>query len=151
MRRWLASMTREDGSAALEFILVGVILLVPVTYLVLALAAIQSHAFGAETTARVIAREIATADGDEDLTALSWRIMAQVAAEYDMDPALTQIDLSCTTPGPCPAAGATIVVTVTSSVALPFVPPVLGLDQVAQITVEGTAVQSLSRVWGDGE
>ena len=42
MRRRSRSMTDDDGSAALEFIAVGVILLVPLVYLIIALGAVLS-------------------------------------------------------------------------------------------------------------
>ena len=51
----------DEGSAALEFILVGLVLLVPIVYLVVALGAIQGQALGVETGARQLARTIASA------------------------------------------------------------------------------------------
>ncbi len=47
----------------------------------------------------------------------------------------------------CPEAGATLVVTVQTRVALPLVPPVLGLDRLASIPIEASAVQKVSRFW----
>ena len=52
----------DDGSAALEFILVGLVLLVPIVYLVIALGAIQGQALGVETGARQLARAIEAND-----------------------------------------------------------------------------------------
>ena len=46
----------ETGSAAIEFVTAGLILLVPIVYLVVALAAIQAGAFAAEAAARQAAR-----------------------------------------------------------------------------------------------
>ena len=51
------------------------------------------------------------------------------------------------TGGACPEAGATLVVTIRTTVALPLVPPVLGLDRLASIPVEASAVQKVSRFW----
>ena len=51
----------DRGSAALEFILVGVLLLVPIVYLILALGAIQEQTLGTESGARHIARVLAEA------------------------------------------------------------------------------------------
>ena len=53
--------TDDDGSAALEFVALGTLLLVPLVYLVIALAVIQTQTLGAESAARHIARTIASA------------------------------------------------------------------------------------------
>jgi hypothetical protein len=50
----------------------------------------------------------------------------------------------------CPQAGATVVVTVRTRVALPLVPPVLGLDRLASIPIEASSAQKVSRFWGTG-
>ena len=55
--------TPERGSAALEFILVGLILLVPLVYLVVSLGLIQGQSLGAEAGARHIARAVSQALG----------------------------------------------------------------------------------------
>ena len=51
----------ERGSAPLEFIVVGLLLLVPLVYLIASLGLIQSHALGVESGARHMARAIAMA------------------------------------------------------------------------------------------
>ncbi len=48
-RRSRRVLTDEGGSASLEFITVGLILLVPLVYLIVALGTIQSQALGVET------------------------------------------------------------------------------------------------------
>ena len=48
----------QRGSAALEFILVGMLLLVPLVYLVVSLGLIQGQSLGAEAGARHIARAL---------------------------------------------------------------------------------------------
>ncbi|HSP76545.1 MAG TPA: hypothetical protein VLO31_10065, partial [Cryobacterium sp.] len=56
-RRWRAWADRaERGSASLEFITAGLILLVPLVYLVLAMAALQGGALAVEGAARQAAR-----------------------------------------------------------------------------------------------
>ena len=46
-----------------------------------------------------------------------------------------------------PEAGSTLVVTIQTRVALPLVPPVLGLDRLASIPIEASAAQKVSRFW----
>lgn len=54
----------ESGSASLEFVTVGVILLVPLVYLVLAVAAIQAGVLATEGAARHAARVYSLAPDD---------------------------------------------------------------------------------------
>lgn len=151
MLRWSRWARNEDGSAALEFIVVGVILLVPLVYLVLTLGAVQEQTLGAEAAARHTARAMGQAQDADAATARGDAILASVVDEYGMDPAAVQVSITCTpASASCPAPGATVVVTVSTRVSLPFVPPILGLDTVAAVPVEAAAAQKISRVWGSG-
>jgi len=143
---------RDDaGSAALEFIVAGLVLLVPLVYLVVALGMIQGQALGAETAARHAARAVSTASGPEQADTRMHAVVVAIAGDYGIDPARMNAELSCLgSPPECPAAGATIAVTVRVVVPLPLVPPVLGLDRVAAVPVEAAAAQKMSRVWGGG-
>ncbi|QIG40348.1 TadE family protein [Microbacterium sp. 4R-513] len=139
----------ERGSAPLEFILVGLLMLVPLVYLVVALGLIQGQALGAEAGARHVARAISTADGADEARGRADRILAAVIEEYAMDEASVDLSLTCVPAGaPCPEPGATLIVTLRTRVALPLIPPVLGLDDLASIPVEATAAQKVSRFWG---
>lgn len=139
----------EDGSAPIEFIFVGLLLLVPLVYLVIALGAVQHQSLGVEAGARHIARAISAASDAADAEAQAEAVRAAVTAEYGLDPATVVVDVSCAgTAADCPAAGATLVVTVQASAVLPLVPPILGLDHLARVPVEATAVQKVSRFWG---
>ena len=141
----------ERGSAALEFILVGLLLLVPVIYLTVALGLIQGQSMGVESAARHVARAVAQSADGADARASADRILRSVVDEYDLDPAAVDLALSCRPQGAaCPQAGATLVVTVRTRVALPLVPPVLGLDRIASIPVESSSAQKVSRFWGAG-
>ena len=141
----------ERGSAALEFILVGLLLLVPVIYLTVALGLIQGQSMGAEAAARHVARAVAQSAGSDDARASADRVLRSVVDEYDLDPAAVDLALSCRPQSTaCPQSGATLIVTVRARVALPLVPPVLGLDRIASIPVEASAAQKVSRFWGDG-
>ena len=53
---------RDDtGSATVEFVLVGLLLMVPLTYVVLGALTVQSHAYAVVTAARSAARAYVTA------------------------------------------------------------------------------------------
>ena len=139
----------DRGSAALEFILVGLLLLVPLVYLIVSLGLIQSQSLGAEAGARHIARAVATAKDASSAEQRADAVITAVVAEYGLDPAAVEVSLSCRpASASCPEPGATLVVTVASRVALPLVPPVLGLDRMASIPIDATAAQKVSRFWG---
>ncbi|WOQ68583.1 TadE family protein [Microbacterium limosum] len=149
MRRSKASTDSSDaGSAPLEFIAVGLLLLVPLVYLVLAAATLQAHALGAESAARHVARAIAQADGIRSADARAGAVLATTAREYGMDASAVVLSISCEPAAPCPAAGATVRVDVRTRVALPLVPPVFGLERIVSLPVEATAMQKVSRFWG---
>ncbi|MFT4137032.1 TadE family protein [Microbacterium sp.] len=155
MRLWRASTGQgtdaEEGTAALEFILAGLVLLVPIVYLVIALGAIQGQSLGVEAGARHIARAVATASDPATAADRADRVLAAIVEEYDLDAGSVEVSLRCTPVGAaCPDAGATLVVTVAVDVALPLVPPVLGLERLARVPVASTAVQKVSRTWGVG-
>ena len=142
-------MLDERGSAALEFILVGLLMLVPLVYLVVSLGLIQGQSLGAEAGARHIARAVATATDAASASQRADAIMNAVVTEYGLDPGSVRVSVACSPAGAtCPEPGATLVITVASRVALPLVPPVLGLDRIASIPIEATAAQKVSRFWG---
>lgn len=142
MRRARAWATDDTGSAALEFITVGVILLVPLAYLVIVLGALQTQSFGVEAAARHTARAIALADGPESAREIAEPVLANVVSEYGLDPDSLDVSIDCApAAGDCPEPGAIVTVTVHATARLPFVPPVLGLDRATAIPVEASSVQ----------
>lgn len=146
MHRARAWVRNDDGSAALEFVTVGVILLVPLIYLVIVLGAIQEQTFGAEAAARHIARAISLAPDRTAAEEQSELVLDGIVEEYGIDAETVDVTLVCEpVAAPCPSAGATAFVTVSLRARLPFVPAVLGLDQAAEIPIEATAVQKISR------
>jgi hypothetical protein len=151
MRRWRLWANNDDGSAAVEFITVGVILLVPLAYLVITLGAVQESLLGVEAAARHTARVIGQS-GDVDSAAVnSDAVLASVMDEYGLDAESLEVSMSCApAAAACPSAGATMVVTVSTRVSLPFVPPIFGLDKAASIPLEAAAAQKVSRLWGTG-
>lgn len=149
MRPQRRSAIDDEGSAALEFIVVGVILLVPLVYLVIALGAIQEQTLGAEAAARHIARVVARAPDAATAAQRSDAVLAGVVDEYGLEPDAVDVSLVCTpVTAECPTSGATIIVTVSTRVRLPLVPEILGLDRSTAIPVQAEAVQKVSRSWG---
>jgi hypothetical protein len=141
----------ERGSAALEFIIVGLLMLVPLVYLVVSLGLIQGQSLGAEAGARHIARTVSTAADAQDAAERADLVLASVIREYGLDEDAVSLSLACRPAGAeCPSAGATLVVSLRTTVSLPLVPPVLGLDRLASIPIEASSAQKVSRFWGTG-
>jgi len=138
----------DGGSAALELILVGLLLQVPLVYLIVALGLIQGQSLGAEAAARHIARAVATAADADDARSRTEAVLAAVTEEYGL--ADVDVSIDCTPAGEaCPRAGATLHVRVRTQVALPLVPPVLDLDRIAAIPIDSSAAQKVSRYWSE--
>ncbi|WP_322411972.1 TadE family protein [Microbacterium invictum] len=159
MRPWSRSTERttaaddpdDRGSAALEFIVVGLLLLVPLVYVVVSLGLIQGQALGAEAGARHVARAVAGASDAADADRRAEAVIASITEEYGLDPDRIDLSLACAPAGAaCPRAGATLLVRVRSTVSLPLVPPVFGLDRIAAVPVEATAAERVSRFWEGG-
>ncbi|MDQ4214110.1 TadE family protein [Microbacterium capsulatum] len=141
----------ERGSAALEFIALGVILLVPLVYLVLALGTIQGQVLGVESAARHAARMMSAATGPDDANVRADAAIRSAIGEYGLDASAVQTDVRCAPAGAgCPSAGATVVVTVSTRVALPFVPPVFGLDRAGSVPIQASSAYKVSRTWTAG-
>lgn len=94
----------EGGSAPLEFIVVGLLLLVPLVYLIASLGVIQSHALGVESGARHLARAIAMAPDAPSADARAAAILQSTAEEYGISPNGIDVQFMCVPAGgACPA------------------------------------------------
>ena len=143
--------SRDEGSAALEFVTAGFLLLIPLVYLILAMAAIQGGALSVEGASRQAARVFVQA-GD----AGSARARAQTAVDFALDDfglgaAASTVTISCRPdPAACLTRRGFVTVTVTASVPLPLVPNVLSLKTPLSIPMRATSTEQVSRFWGAG-
>lgn len=138
----------DDGSASLEFITAGLLLLVPLVYLVLTLSAIQSASLATEGAARQAARVYVQAPSDA-----AGRVAAARALDLALDdhgvegePALS---IRCAPRADvCHTRSGWVSVDVAVDVPLPLIPPVLDLRVPLSVPIEATATQQVSRFWG---
>jgi hypothetical protein len=136
----------ERGSASLEFLTVGMILLVPLVYLVLAVASIQAAALGVEGAARQAARvAVLRADGTGP-TADVERTVRVVLADYGVEAGAASVDLSCS--AECDEPGSRITVSVRAAVALPLVPQALASSSIGTVQLASSATHTVSRFGG---
>ncbi|GEK78848.1 hypothetical protein [Agrococcus baldri] len=148
-RRLLRGLAEERGSASLEFLTVGVVLLVPLVYLVLTLGQIQHAVLGLEGGARHAARTIAQADSHEAGMAAADRALRVAMADAGLAADAVDVSIACAPePDACDTARGTVTVQLAGTVPLPFAPPVLQLETGLGVPVSARAMQPVSAFGG---
>ncbi|MCU1580194.1 MAG: hypothetical protein JWP19_2398 [Rhodoglobus sp.] len=146
-KRW----TDDGGSASLEFVTAGMILLIPLVYLVLTMAAIQAGAMAAEGAARQAARVFVQSGNLASAQASAARAVEFALTDHGVDPDSATIAVTCRpNPGACLTRRGFVTVAVDFSVPLPLAPTVLTGGFPLSIPVHATATQQVSRFWGSG-
>lgn len=142
--RSCADVRSERGSASLEFLGVGVLLLVPLFYLVMTLGALQAATFATSAAARESVRAYTSAlDAPSAERAVETAVHVALA-DFDIPVGAATVDLRCDRAVSCFAPDELVSVTVTTVVALPFVPAVFGESRIG-IPVEATAGDRVDR------
>ena len=143
------SGTDDEGSASLEFITAGMVLLLPLVYLVLTMSSIQAGAFAVEGAARQAARVYVQSPNVAQANAAAARAVEFALADYGLDTDQVTVSVSCRpSPSQCLQRRGFVTVVVTTTVTLPLVPPVLDLDVPLSVPISSTATQQVSRFWG---
>lgn len=141
----------ERGSASLEFITTGMLLLIPMVYLVLALSSVQGATLAVEGAARQAARVYATAADDRSGARQAERAVELALADHGLELAAASVTVTCQPrPDQCVSRLGTVTVTVGVRAALPFVPQVLSIDAGVAVPVQASATQQVSRFAGAG-
>lgn len=151
-RRWTdlgRRLARDEGSASIEFITVGILMLVPTVYLVLALSSIQSASFAVEGAARHASRVFVQADSLAAAEAAASRAIAVTLADYGLDAANAEVSISCTpNPVDCLTRRGFVTVTIATVAPLPLFPAVLGADIPPGVPIDSVATEQVSRFAG---
>lgn len=116
---------REAGSALVEVVWLGILLLVPILWIVLSVFEVQRGAFAVTSAARSAARAFALADTDPAGEAAARDAIRQALADQGGEGQSFRFDVSCGG-GDCHVPGAVITVRVWSGVDLPMLPAILG-------------------------
>lgn len=144
------SLGSEDGSAAIEFIVAGMILLVPLVYLILAMSSIQAGALGVEGAARQAARVYVRSATPADARANAGTAIRFALADYGLSPSDTSVTVTCApNPNACLTRRGFVTVRVQAHVVLPLSPTALGVGALS-VPLSATATQQVSRFWGAG-
>ncbi len=129
----------QRGNAILEFQAFGLLLLLPLVYVLLTALDVQRTAFAATHAAREAGR-VAVVSGDE----ASARAAAAIAfADQGLTPADATVSFTCSPS--CQTAGGEVTVTVSTVVRLPFLPDALGEAGRARIPVQAVHVATFDR------
>lgn len=130
-RARLAFDVRHDrgdaGNAVLEFVVLATFLMVPLIYIIVAVAQVEGSAYGATEATREAGRAFvgAATSGDairQACTAATVALRNEVATPFDC---ATQLHVTCVSDTQCSAAlvpGETVRVEIDLSVGLPFLP-----------------------------
>lgn len=137
---------RDSGRAVVEFVFLGVLLLVPLIYLVMVIGRIQAAAFAVSTAAREAGRAFTTAQQDTDAYPRA-RAAAGISFEdygFAGDSGLT---LSCDG-APCLRPQGRVSAQATIEVRLPLVPDFLVGAIPTSVPVTATHVATVDRFAG---
>ncbi len=124
----------EQGSAIVEFVWLGMLLLVPLLYIVLAAFEVQRTAFASSAAARSATRAFVTSP--DQATGHARAAAAARLAFRDQGLDGGSVRITCRPdPVACLSPGSVVVATVDSRVSLPLVPSVFG-SQTPSIEVD---------------
>ena len=117
----------EEGSALVELTWLGILLLVPMLWIVLSVFEVQRGAFGVSAAARSAGRAFALAPDDATGRVRAAAAARRALADQGLPDAPLDVTVSCTPyPTACHSGTSVITVAVRSRVDLPLFPDVLG-------------------------
>ena len=132
----------DSGRAIVEFVLLGLLLIVPLFYLVATLGRVQAAAFAVSTASREAGRAYTTAPAGTDPSVRARAAGDLSFADYGFD----QHSLSIVCDGtPCLRADGRITVTATVTVPLPFLPDAVADVIPVHYPVSATHVATVAR------
>jgi hypothetical protein len=143
-RRW----TDDDGNAPLEFITVGMILLLPLVYLVMAMAALQGGSLAVEGAARQAVRVFVQASTVGEGQDMAERAIQFGLKDYGLEAADATVSISCRPlPNDCLHRLGSVTIRVSVPVRLPLTPPAVTVNLPLTVPVEAEATEQVSRFW----
>jgi len=125
----------DDGSASLEFVVLGVLLLVPLAYLLISVFAVQSAAYGASAASREAGRAYVQAPVGSVPGERAYAAAMVALQDHGIELAPEQLTIICSA-DPCLTPGAAVSIRVDVLVSLPWVPKVFG-EAPATVAVHG--------------
>lgn len=138
-RRWVRS--REEGSALVELTWLGLLLMIPLVYVVISIITVQRSAYGSTEAARAAGRAFTLAPDVQTAHQRAF-LAAQVALrDQGVDLAPREMVILCRpTPSSCLQPGSSVEVRLHLQVALPLVPTTFGRTA-ASVAVDASHVE----------
>jgi Flp pilus assembly protein TadG len=136
MTRFRQKANGDRGAALLEFVVLGVCLLLPLVYVVLAVMKVQAASFGVTEAARQAGRAFAQAETPaigSDRAHLAARLALQ---DQGISVDQAQVSINCDA-SRCLSPGSSATVRVATRISLPFVPDAWSDSSMASIEVSG--------------
>ncbi|MFD1211006.1 hypothetical protein ACFQ36_02985 [Arthrobacter sp. GCM10027362] len=130
----------ETGSAVVEFLFLGTLLLVPVVYFIVGIGHVQAGSFAVVSAADHGAKVFAAAESPAAGRGRAEQAVLVAARDFGFDGGRLSMAVSCST-DPCLEPGSAVTVDVSLDVPLPFL---AGLDMAA-VQVGSTATQIVER------
>ncbi|MBJ7528300.1 MAG: hypothetical protein JHD04_02085 [Nocardioides sp.] len=119
--------TGEDaGSALVELVWLGILLLVPIVWIVLSVFEVQRGALGVSEAARAAGRAFALAPDDATGRERAEAAARQALADQGLEDVRVDVAVSCVPSPDCHSPGSVVTVRVDSGVRLPLLPDALG-------------------------
>lgn len=131
------------GSAVIEFVFLGVLLLLPVVYLIVALAQVQSAAFAATGAADQASKVYVKEATREQAELRAEQAVLLALADFGLRPEQAKLRIACE-PTDCQASGTRVTVALTIQVPLPLSPSLPGF-KLTGATLEASASQMVGR------
>lgn len=117
----------EQGSALVELTWLGILLLIPMLWIVLSVFEVQRGAFAVTAAARAAGRAYALAPTDAEGRQRAAQVARQAMADQGLASSPLDVSVSCTPyPRDCHRGTSVITVRIESRVDLPLMPDVLG-------------------------
>ncbi|KAA1418914.1 hypothetical protein F0U44_10580 [Nocardioides humilatus] len=117
----------DRGSAVVELVWLGILLLFPLLWIVLTVSEAQQGAFGVTAAARAAGRAYALAPDDTSGRAAAVQVARRALADQGLAEAPMEVRVTCTPyPRDCHSATSVITVTITAEMVLPLLPDFFG-------------------------
>lgn len=141
-----SKFSADDGTASLEFLSAGLVLLLPIVYLIMTLSDIQGAAFAVEGAARQAARVYVDAPSTSEADAAASAAIQVALADYGIDARDAVVAVSCRPePSNCLTRRGFVTVSIRLTVPLPLMPPFLSIPQTVGVSLSSIATEQVSR------
>lgn len=143
MRKLITAEESESGSAVVEFIFLGTLLLIPVVYLVLAVGSLQSGSYASVGAAHQAAKVFVSSDSPENGKLRAERAAMLAVTDHGLDPSSVSMDIVCSGEK-CLEPGSMVTVHISVEVPLPLMPSMPALD-LSAASVSASATEIVER------